>query len=96
MLELGLRGNKYICKVAVYSHFVGLLQNKTRKHCSKFKSASNARGEVALCPFRKPFQPGLGESQEVGGTPSGWACSLQPHSSETSEVVAVKDFTDDN
>lgn len=46
---------------------------------------------MTSCSFRKPLGPGLGESQE--GLPEA---GLQSQSSESREVVAVKDFTDDN
>lgn len=46
---------------------------------------------MTSCPFSKLLLPGPAESQK--GLP---AAGLQPPLSETMELVAVKDFTDDN
>lgn len=89
-LELGLKGNKNICKVTVYSNFVVFLWGKKApKHCPKCRSVLCGRWEVTCAHSENIL--GLGESQE--GLP---ATGLQPHSSETTEVVAVTDFPDDN
>lgn len=47
-LELGLEGNKDICKVAVYSNFIVFLQNKASQHCSKYHSTLCGRRRVTF------------------------------------------------
>lgn len=90
MLELGLKGKRNICKLAVYSNFVVFLQREAPKHCPKCICAlGGKRGGGCLWPTRN--RPGLRGSQE-GPQVAG----LEPHSSETAEVVAVKGSTDDS
>lgn len=96
MLELGLKGNRNICKGALLFSFrfdfcflVFFFPKIKPLTIVASTSLLSVEGREDFCPFRRHLL--IWPGRDPGGAPG---CS--PTSSETTEVVAVKDFTDDN
>lgn len=60
-VELGLKGNRNMYKVAVYSSFVVILPHEAPKHCPECSSALGGRWGCLSPPWKRR---GLRESQE--------------------------------